>query len=78
MLGGQHIYVFHLENSKTFSSFVDELDCHKKREGNYIKILLKHGSGEYKYELNHYELNEPGKYINWGLKIGMKYFFGKR
>lgn len=76
MLTGQHIYGFHLENSKTFSTFVDELDWHKKRTGNDIKIFSKHGSGKYKYGFKHYVPYEPEKYIDWGLKTGMKYFFG--
>lgn len=76
IISGDHIFGLHLENSRTYEHFKEELKYLEKKIGKKIKIFSKHGSGKYKYGFNHYAPYEPQKYIEWGLKAGMNMFLG--
>jgi hypothetical protein len=73
---GAHKIGLHLENSRSFDTFLAE----KERLENHIKMPVltfsKHGSGHSKYGFHHYAPYEPDKYLEWGYRCGMKIFFG--
>jgi len=66
----------HLENSRSFEHFISELKYLETIIGTKIEAFSKHGSGKYKYGFRHYAPYEPGKYIEWGLRAGIKLFLG--
>jgi hypothetical protein len=76
MKQGNHVFGLHLENSRTFETFLGEFrfleQCLKTR----VETFSKHGSGRYRYGWNHYAPYEPEKYFVWAKKAGMKIFFG--
>ncbi len=75
---GQHVYGLHLEDSRNFESFTEE---HKRLEhflGRRVLSFSKHGSGEHKYGWSHFAPYEPGKYVDWGNKSGMRIFLGNQ
>jgi len=63
---GQHIIGLHLENSRSFGTFKNELNRFVKKLNRKIDVFSKHGSGKYKYGFRHYAPYEPEKYIDWG------------
>ncbi len=73
---GDHICGLHLENSRTYEHFKQELKYLEQKIGKKIETFSKHGSGKDKYGFNHYAPYEPENYIEWGIKSGMKLFFG--
>jgi hypothetical protein len=73
---GKHIIGLHLENSRSFETFKNEVDIIKSHTKSKVEVFSKHGSGKYKYGLHHYPLYEPEKYLEWGSKLGMKIFLG--
>jgi len=73
---GNHICGLHLENSRSFEHFISELKYLETIIGTKIEAFSKHGSGKYKYGFRHYAPYEPGKYIEWGLRAGIKLFLG--
>jgi len=73
---GNHICGLHLENSRSFEHFIAELKYLEKIIETKIETFSKHGSGKYKYGFRHYVPYEPEKYIEWGLRAGIKLFLG--
>lgn len=73
---GKHIPGLHLENSKNYHTFRNELKIIEQKLKQKITVFSKHGSGKNKYGINHYPPYEPEKYIEWGIRVGIKYFFG--
>lgn len=71
-----HKIGLHLENSKTFLNYKNELNNIQNNTNVKVKIFSKHGSGKYKYGIYYYAPYEPNKYIEWGMRTGMKVFFG--
>jgi hypothetical protein len=73
---GRHIPGHHIEDSRSFETFQNELDIIEKSIKSKIEVFSKHGSGKFKYGINHHPLYEPEKYLEWGSKVGMKIFYG--
>jgi len=73
---GRHICGLHLENSRSFETFKNELDYLENKTSQKIETFSKHGSGKYRYGKYHHVPYEPDKYLEWGIKLGMKIFFG--
>lgn len=73
---GNHVCGLHLENSRSYEKFKEELNYLEQKTVRKIEVFSKHGSGKHKYGFNHYPPYEPEIYIKWGLKSGMKLFFG--
>src|ERR1035437_3765708 len=73
---GRHIIGHHIENSRSFETFRDELNLIETSLKTKVEVFSKHGSGKYKYGINHNPLYEPEKYLEWGSKVGMKIFYG--
>jgi hypothetical protein len=73
---GKHVIGHHIENSRSFKTFTDELNLIENNIKTKVEAFSKHGSGKFKYGLYHDPLYEPDKYLEWGSKVGMKMFFG--
>lgn len=73
---GGHRIGLHLEDSRSFSSFLAEkerLEHHVQRK---VSAFSKHGSGGAKYGLRHHAPYEPERYLKWGGRSGMELFLG--
>lgn len=74
---GNHVIGFHAENTKSFTTFSDELSSFRESlRGEYIDSFTKHGSGLLKPGKNHYPPFEPEKYHIWSKQVGTKFPFG--
>lgn len=73
---GEHVVGLHLENSRSYDTFLHEKWIVEKHVGKRLVALSKHGSGTKKYGLRHYSPYEPEKYISWAKRAGMRIFFG--
>ncbi len=73
---GRHAVGLHLENSRSFETFVAEKSSLERTIGRPVLALSKHGSGKGKYGFHHYAPYEPDKYVSWAHRTGMKLFFG--
>ena len=74
--GGGHEIGLHLENSRSFASFVTEKKKLERHIGKSVFAVSKHGSGGAKYGLHHYAPYEPDSYVEWARQSGMKLFMG--
>jgi len=73
---GQHEIGLHLENSRSFDTFEEEvriIECHT---GSKVLAVSKHGSGGDKFGLHHYAPYEPEKYVEWARQASMRLFMG--
>lgn len=73
---GGHKIGLHLENSRSFDSFVIEKKLLEGHIGKPVLAVSKHGSGGAKYGFHHYSPYEPDKYVKWAQQSGMKLFLG--
>jgi hypothetical protein len=73
---GGHVFGLHLENSRSFDTFVEEKAFLERYIGRQVFAVSKHGSGKYKYGLHHHAPYEPDKYIDWVRRSGMNVFLG--
>jgi hypothetical protein len=73
---GAHQIGLHLENSRSFSTFLEEKQFLEQHIGKKIPSFSKHGSGGAKYGLRHYAPYEPEKYIDWAAQASMRLFLG--
>lgn len=73
---GRHILGLHLENSRSFETFRDELIFLETYVDRQLTAFSKHGSGIHRYGRRHYPPYESERYIAWAKKAGMKVFMG--
>lgn len=73
---GRHQIGLHLENSRNFDTFCDEIRIMERHFGQKMQAVSKHGSGGAKYGFHHYAPYEPEKYIEWARRASMKLFLG--
>ena len=73
---GGHEIGLHLEDSRSFETFMAEKRLLEAHVGRSIRSLSKHGSGGQKFGRHHYEPYEPVKYAQWAKQAGMRTFFG--
>ena len=78
MNDGGHRYGLHMENSRTYRTFLRERSRLENILQRKIKVFSKHGSGSIKYGWHHYFPYEPEKYCEWALDAGMTAFFGNK
>ncbi len=76
MQEGGHQIGLHLENSRSFETFQEELRSLEQKPGQRITAFSKHGSGRMRLGLHHYPPYEPERYLPWAKNTGLKYFFG--
>lgn len=73
---GGHEVGLHLENSRSFATFMDEKQMVERHVGRKISAVSKHGSGGEKYGFHHYAPYEPEKYVEWARRVPMRIFLG--
>jgi hypothetical protein len=71
-----HKIGWHLENSKTYETFFQELKVFKKKTGIIPHSFTKHGSGTKKLGRYHYPTYEVEKYIEWSKISEIPFIFG--
>jgi len=73
---GRHEVGLHLENSRSYATFLKEkrlLETHFEIE---LRAFSKHGSGGAKYGFHHYAPYEPNRYMEWAERTSMRLFLG--
>jgi hypothetical protein len=75
---GGHVIGLHLEDSRSFATFLGEKRSLEKHLDAPIFVLSKHGSGVHRYGLRHHAPYEPERYVDWARRSSMLAFFGNR
>ena len=75
---GGHGCGLHLEDSRSYETFEEELQSLQETLGEPVKAFSKHGSGRFQYGRHHYAPYEPLKYEIWGKRAGLSLFMGNR
>lgn len=73
---GGHEIGLHLENSRSFETFSQEVGVLEAHFGKKILAISKHGSGNGKYGFHHYAPYEPTRYTEWAERASMRLFLG--
>lgn len=73
---GGHEIGLHLENSRSYETFMAEKRILEEHVGTPVTAVSKHGSGGARYGLRHYAPYEPEKYIEWAQRAGVNVFLG--
>jgi hypothetical protein len=73
---GGHEIGLHLENSRSFATFLEEKEIVEQHSGKKVRAVSKHGSGGAKYGLHHYAHYEPERYVEWAGQASMQLFLG--
>jgi hypothetical protein len=73
---GRHEIGLHLEDSRSFSTFSEEIRIIENHFGKKVLAVSKHGSGGGKFGFHHYAPYEPEKYVEWARKTSMRLFLG--
>ena len=76
LTAGRHEVGLHLENSRSYSTFLKEAQILEHHVGKKVVAVSKHGSGSSKFGLHHYAPYEPTKYIEWARQASMQLFLG--
>ena len=76
MRAGRHEIGLHLEDSRTFESFICEKTALERHTGSTVAAFSKHGSGSARYGRRHYAPYEPERYVQWALRAQMRLFLG--
>jgi hypothetical protein len=74
--GGGHRIGLHLEDSRSFDTFLEEKRRLERHVGEPIIAVSKHGSGEAKHGFHHYAPYEPDRYLEWARRSGMRLLLG--
>ena len=73
---GRHEVGLHLENSRSFDTFREELAIIEDHVGARVVAMSKHGSGNSRFGFHHYSPYEPAKYAEWADRVSMRLFLG--
>lgn len=73
---GGHEVGLHLEDSRSFETFLAELQIVERHVGRKVLALSKHGSGGSRFGLHHYAPYEPDRYVEWAQSVSMRLFLG--
>ncbi len=73
---GRHEIGLHLENSRSLTTFIEEMQIVENHVGRKVRAISKHGSGGAKYGFHHYAPYEPERYIEWAQRTSMRLFLG--
>ncbi len=73
---GRHEIGLHLENSRSLTTFIEEMQIVEHHVGRKVRAVSKHGSGGAKYGFHHYAPYEPERYIEWAQQTSMRLFLG--
>ncbi len=71
-----HVAGLHLENSRSFETFMEEKQMLEHHIGQPVWAFSKHGSGGQQFGWHHHAPYEPEHLEAWGRRAGMKLFLG--
>lgn len=71
-----HVVGWHLEDSRSFQTFLAEKTLLERHLGQSVWAFSKHGSGGHKYGWHHQASYEPESYIEWAREAGLRVFLG--
>jgi len=66
----------HLFSARTYSEFLEELRKVERASSTKVYGFTKHGDGLLRTSRKHAWRYEPRKYVEWGLRAGLRYFAG--
>jgi hypothetical protein len=73
---GGHEIGLHLENSRSFETFMTEAQIVEQHVERKVLAVSKHGSGGAKFGFHHYAPYEPERYVEWARQTSMRLFLG--
>lgn len=73
---GRHEIGLHLENSRSLSTFLEEIQIVEHHVGRKVRAVSKHGSGGPTLGFHHYAPYEPERYVEWAQQASMRLFLG--
>jgi hypothetical protein len=73
---GGHEVGLHLENSRSFASFLEETQIIEQHFGRKVLAVSKHGSGGARFGYHHYAPYEPERYVEWAQRVSFRLFLG--
>lgn len=73
---GRHEIGLHLENSRSYLAFQEEVRILERHFNKRILAVSKHGSGGQRFGFHHYAPYEPEKYVEWARQASMRLFLG--
>ena len=73
---GSHEIGLHLENSRSFATFLAEMHILERHVGRKVLAVSKHGSGGARFGFHHHAPYEPEKYVAWARQVSMRLFLG--
>jgi hypothetical protein len=73
---GRHEIGVHLENSRSFATFLEETQIVERHVGRKVSAVSKHGSGGTRFGFHHYAPYEPERYTEWAQQTSMRLFLG--
>ena len=73
-----HSVGLHAVHTKSYDSFLSDLNKISKKFDGLIRGFTKHGSGTLKFSRRHDSFYDPERYIEYAKKSGLKYFLGNR
>jgi hypothetical protein len=68
---GGHSFGLHLEDSRSYDTFLQEKRLLERHVGQEVLCVSKHGSGGRKYGRRHHAPYEPAKYVDWAFRSRM-------
>jgi hypothetical protein len=75
---GGHQVGLHLEDSRSYETFLAEKRHLEKHARRPVRVLSKHGSGGEKYGRHHHSPYEPERYVQWAQRSGMDLVLGNQ
>lgn len=76
LVEGHHEMGLHLENSRSFKTFLEEKQLVENHVGRKVSAVSKHGSGGARFGFHHYAPYEPERYVEWARQASMRLFMG--
>ncbi len=73
---GGHEVGLHLENSRSFTTFLEERKILERHVGKKVLAVSKHGCGGARLGFHHYAPYEPEKYVRWAQHASMRLVLG--
>lgn len=73
---GRHELGLHLEDSRTFETFQNELHGLERYTQRPVRSFSKHGSGVGKFGFHHHPPYEAAKYVEWAKQSKLRVFLG--
>lgn len=73
---GCHEIGLHLENSRSFETFLTETQIVERHVEKKVLAVSKHGSGGARFGFHHYAPYEPERYVEWARQVSMRLFLG--